>query len=410
MIQLNEKQTEAKDKLVSFILNSEDRAIILTGAAGTGKTRTIVETMQEFKKLERMTKLIDPDAEPINWYITATTNKAKQALKDSLKGIEVTTIHSLLGLAMRGKSLKKVRENEVLKNSVIVIDECSYIDYKLLGFINDVHGVKIIYVGDEQQLAPVRLNHSPVFKCGYEMIELTETVRAVNAPSIASYCADMRAFIKAEGKGVNLPLLLPDIAIEHLSMDDFKALTHKVFITQKQSTDDHRILAYSNAVVTAHNERLFHAENGRTDFAVGDTVLVNSYANGFKTDEQVTLQSSVVGTWSDIAGVRYQALGDVHSGILFSPYDYTTALKELEKRVYSKDYIHTKQDEESLRLLADLRPLYSCTIHKSQGSTFDTVYIDLTGFNKIRDIVSLARLLYVGISRASRKVVLTGDI
>ena len=50
MIVLNEKQMEAKEALIEFIY-SDEKAIVLTGSAGTGKTATILETMKEFKKL-----------------------------------------------------------------------------------------------------------------------------------------------------------------------------------------------------------------------------------------------------------------------------------------------------------------------------------------------------------------------
>ena len=58
----------------------------------------------------------------------------------------------------------------------------------------------------------------------------------------------------------------------------------------------------------------------------------------------------------------------------------------------------------------DLRPVFGCTIHKAQGSTFRRVYVDLGDLNRCRDIDQLRRLLYVAISRARLQVVLTGDI
>jgi ATP-dependent exoDNAse (exonuclease V) alpha subunit len=58
----------------------------------------------------------------------------------------------------------------------------------------------------------------------------------------------------------------------------------------------------------------------------------------------------------------------------------------------------------------DLRAAYACTINKSQGSTYDRVYIDLEDVRKCKNPNLLARLLYVGVSRARHQVFLTGSI
>jgi ATP-dependent exoDNAse (exonuclease V) alpha subunit len=58
----------------------------------------------------------------------------------------------------------------------------------------------------------------------------------------------------------------------------------------------------------------------------------------------------------------------------------------------------------------DLRSRYSSTVYKAQGRSFETIYIDLTGFpdNITRDV--LVRSLYVGASRARKKVVFIGEL
>ena len=58
----------------------------------------------------------------------------------------------------------------------------------------------------------------------------------------------------------------------------------------------------------------------------------------------------------------------------------------------------------------DLRPNFALTIHKSQGSTYDEVFIDLDDMKSIKDLRELAKLLYVAMSRAKYRVILTGDI
>ena len=58
----------------------------------------------------------------------------------------------------------------------------------------------------------------------------------------------------------------------------------------------------------------------------------------------------------------------------------------------------------------DLRLPYASTIHKSQGSTFDEVLIDLGSFRSCQDPEVAARLLYVAVSRARKKIKFYGKL
>jgi exodeoxyribonuclease V len=60
--------------------------------------------------------------------------------------------------------------------------------------------------------------------------------------------------------------------------------------------------------------------------------------------------------------------------------------------------------------MADLRPPFARTCHKSQGSTFETVFLDLSDIGKCKSRDDLRRLIYVGMTRASHNLIITGDI
>ncbi len=57
----------------------------------------------------------------------------------------------------------------------------------------------------------------------------------------------------------------------------------------------------------------------------------------------------------------------------------------------------------------DVRFPYAMTVHKSQGSTLEHVFVDVTNFNKCRDFPTYRRLLYVAASRASVHLHLLGE-
>lgn len=89
---------------------------------------------------------------------------------------------------------------------------------------------------------------------------------------------------------------------------------------------------------------------------------------------------------------------------LFIPNNYTE-LKGLMNTEPAFEYFCNRK-------VVDLRPLFASTVHKAQGSTINTVYIDLDDFKAVSkyNYPLFKKLLYVAVSRASHKVVFTGDI
>jgi hypothetical protein len=65
-----------------------------------------------------------------------------------------------------------------------------------------------------------------------------------------------------------------------------------------------------------------------------------------------------------------------------------------------KDYYSLKE------FFADIRLPYAITSYKSQGSTYENVYIDVADIKRNRDKTLVLRHLYVGITRASKNVYL----
>ena len=53
---------------------------------------------------------------------------------------------------------------------------------------------------------------------------------------------------------------------------------------------------------------------------------------------------------------------------------------------------------------------HSCTIHKAQGSTVNTVYIDCKDISTCRNPDTVARLLYVAATRATDRIVFLNNL
>jgi ATP-dependent exoDNAse (exonuclease V) alpha subunit len=153
---LNLDQQKAADQLSEFLASNETE-FCLTGQAGTGKTYMLYSILGDRAKY------------------CATTNKAASVLR-TLTGI-AETIHSLLKLTVRndfrtGKTfLARSPKAKPYDGQVIVIDEASMIDRQLYGIIREMcGGSKVIYVGDDAQLAPIQGSNFSIFKLGIKTL------------------------------------------------------------------------------------------------------------------------------------------------------------------------------------------------------------------------------------------------
>ena len=80
------------------------------------------------------------------------------------------------------------------------------------------------------------------------------------------------------------------------------------------------------------------------------------------------------------------------------------AKKVLSKQKEWADYYELRDT------YADLREKSACTVYKSQGSTYDFVFVDLDNIGTSFDAGQVARMLFVAISRARSKVYLYGSL
>lgn len=395
-IQLNDEQLLAKDTILEFLADSTNNSIILQGMAGTGKTTIIKEVYNEWLQQEKLVQVVDPKYVcKYYWEFTATTNKAVQALTNAT-GLEATTIQSFLGLVVKGNGLCSTSRSQQKNDYIIVIDECSYIDYGLLEYIKRYcKKSKIIYMGDKTQLPPVGFNHSPVFYQEYPIINLTKQMRQLHSPNIAQYCRALQEHIINH---TEFPTLSISNEIEHVSADEFKKLILKMDTTKS------KILANKNTTVNKYNTMLFINIKGRDYFDIGDVVTNNHYVKGIQTDEDVVIRAITHNNYDyGYKGDSYFIKGKWY----FMPKTRSATKKLVKYFIEQRDF---EKAETVKNTWVDLRPSYALTIHKSQGSTYDEVYIDLNDFKTIKDLREMAKLLYVAMSRAKYKVIMTGDI
>lgn len=383
---LNQDQQNAADLLVPFLADTDPdrREFVLTGQAGTGKTFMLYS-------------ILGPKA-----LYCATTNKAAAVLR-ALTGT-ANTIHNLLGLAVKNDhrtgrtSLIRNSKSKPIVGATIVIDEASMIDKTLYAIIQETckHS-KVIYVGDDAQLAPVQSGSFSVFKLGIQTAALHQVMRSIDQPHITELSTALRAAVFA-GHNITVSPRLPSIA----RLDGVEAFDRINAIVKADNWHNCVLLSFTNARASQAAAVIRRAADKPPELLSGDIVIVNSaFRNGdewIPTDSLATISEiTAIAESSDLIEVKTD-LGD------FITYRDNSKLQKV-----IADYATAKDWEKYFRAkerFIDLRHAEALTIHKSQGSTFDTVFVDLASLMSCRNPDDRRRLLYVACSRAKRQLYL----
>lgn len=406
-------QQNAYEAFASFILDPLEEVFVLEGYSGTGKT-TLVETfLDRLPKLLSTAKLIaSDDAQRWELVLTATTNKAAEAFSQ-ITGEDVKTIHSALGLRVHkdystGKTSLVPRQNaEIISDVILIVDEASYVDAELLELIFErTYNCKVIFIGDPAQLLTVGCIKPPVFNAGFNTAKLTETVRQAEGSPIIDLATSFRHtvntgdFFSFTPDGVHIQVL-DRPAFEEAIIDEFDDPTW----THTRS----KVLAWTNKTVISFNHAIRDYVKGAPNFHKGDYAICNRYVASkncsLKTDQLVHI------TGIDGDEERFGVMGNVFvldgKHTAFMPKTSDAQKARLKQAKHEKDFNTARMIEEQW---IDLRAAYSCTINKSQGSTYDKVFIDLDDIKKCNSGNQIARMLYVGASRARHTVYLCGDL
>lgn len=432
-MQLSEEQTGALKFMVESVENGPG-TVLLQGYAGTGKTVTVVELVRYCQ------------GKSIPIALTAPTNKAVKVLAQKLADAGIRgdvmccTIHKLLGVKPGNtdekRPLQKVGDDRSGNYKVVVIDECSMLGEEIMAYINRaLRFHALILVGDPQQLPPVGEALSQSFGTRSKAVLATIMRQREDNPIIA-LTADIRAMIDAgrpdwaafapaegaDGVGIHCPG-------EHMRFWLDSAFTSDDF---KENNDAFRYLAWTNETVNQVNRAArakIYGENA-DEFVVGERLLFRKpvtiikdfgYRHSrdmvFSTDEEATIMhigremTAGIGpagpievyrlTMENEYGVAAPALVVPREWMAeFKRTDYEFRLKARSDKGLWPIYFNW------LEQFAEVQPVYAMTVHRSQGSTFDTVFVDLLDIQKNRNTTEMLKLLYVAASRPRRFLVI----
>lgn len=172
---------------------------LITGGPGTGKTYTagyIIKTLWEC--------LTDEQKKTFRIVLAAPTGKAAANLQTSVNRmvgdcagfplLQAKTLHALLGIKQGS-----YKETNRLSADLIVVDESSMIDVKMMGclFASLKLGSRLILLGDRHQLASVEAGSVFV-----DLIELSASYSGISSPEPSIPCVCLSVCLRAELKSL----------------------------------------------------------------------------------------------------------------------------------------------------------------------------------------------------------------
>lgn len=462
-------QMKAYHALIDFINNPYDvndykRALV--GAAGTGKTYLVKALIKNCGLSYSTIGLAAPTHK--------ACRVLSESIQ--IPNIKVNTLQSDLGLRLNFDVEKFDIDNppfdpkgsiKIGNYQLYIVDESSMINRSLLMFLEKTcknNKCKIIYIGDATQLAPVGEKYSSAFK-GIKTSNLNQIVRQGEDNPI-SHLLDLLRY-DVEHKTFTF---LEYITKNRCKFNDDNTKGYQVcnpiefeYLVQLNFSDEEltrnidyvKVIAYTNNTVSAWNKFIRNAiisdsEKAvitKNDLIISYVTLVNQFNDCIiKNSEEYVLKDVVnyVHPKYNLKGFMVRFIA-IHGGAVTSPIfvidhkdnftiqmyvklsrDLIQAAKTAPARVRSqrwKDYFSFK--ESCLLLTNIINPVtrkiefgrdldygFSLTAHKSQGSTFNTSFVDVNDIvfdkygNPYTDAEEINRRLYVACSRSKNKLYL----
>ena len=420
-ITLTSQQQAALEQLHGF-LDSPERIFVLEGYAGTGKTTLLQAFISQLKDQNDRRAIV----------LSAFTNKATKVLNQMVSAwgldVECLTCCQLLGLRPQidpetGNQdfiPDSDAENSFGKFALVVVDECSMVNRNLWELLQtELYAfhltTQILFVGDSAQLPPINEVASQTFLCNANKAQLTEVVRY--GSSIGVLAESVRCNLET----YRLPAFQTDLNADKtegtvvLRQSEWTKQLLRAFTSEngQEDSDYVRALAYTNKRVTSLNRQIRSAIFGADvcRFVPGERLIAMGPV--FRRKDEILMQTSsecwVEEAYEDESSswrvwrlfVETDANLEVDVTVLHESEQqrFQTELRRLAERKQWQDFWQLKQQR-----FANLNYSYALTIHKSQGSTFQNVFVDLPNLMGNRNIRERNQLLYVAVTRAAQRL------
>ena len=361
---------------------------LVTGGPGSGKT-TLVKALLD--------QLVKAGVESEEYCLMAPTGLAAKRLMDSTAK-KATTIHSKLQL-FAGKEVAD--SGKELKEKVVIVDECSMLTTELcLHIVSNVgDGAHLILIGDFNQLPPIGL--------GQPYRDLIESQKF----SVEWLTGNHR-------QGAESDIAIASRAVLERTLPPNRKSEGFEFIEERTEEK------IRERVISLYNKYSSSEKDGSRDQSLAQILtpmnkkgLGKFVLNALVQEKLKTSDGSPIGGTENISGKDESIY--LHDRVIFTENNRDLSLVNGDIGTITKTSSQTpkglsvtvefdagERDLDKVQL-RKLEPAYALTIHKAQGSEFETVIIPVSEGHRF---MLRRNLLYTAITRGKRKVILVGDL
>ena len=450
----NEEKGKLFEVLGAFLVSTErEKAFILRGYAGTGKTSVVSALVRALEKLRQPCVLLAP------------TGRAAKVIAH-YSGRPAYTIHKYIyrqrQLGVEAFTLSDNRH----RHTLFIVDEASMISAKrdntsfgsgnllddLVHYVYAGEGCSLLLLGDNAQLPPVGATESPALDttrmAGYGLtvseFSLTQVARQALDSGILSNATRLRGLLEEERLGTIADL-------EVTSAEDVVRLQGSDIVESIEQSYD-SVGNEETLVITRSNKRTNLYNQGirarilwkEDELSTGDRLMV-SKNNYYWTQDYDNLPFLANGDSLEVVRLRNErelyGFRFVDAGLRLVDYDWevdavlwldtlTTETPEQKQQLQhllfiriAEDYPELKSKKELVKKVYEspyynalqVRFAYAVTCHKAQGGQWRHVYIDAGNIAQDEERMAnpterreYLRWLYTAVTRATEKVFLIG--
>ena len=423
------------------ILETSNR-LVIKGSAGVGKT---------FLVKQLILSLIHKNRYRFRYIIcSAPTNKAVRVVKEKVGNtgnIKFNTIHSCLKLKRRVDNdtgiisfEPHVQESKppLYNIGLLIIDEASMINSQILSYIEEyatINNTMVIFLGDSKQINPVGEENSIVFEKNYPTLELTEIIRQSEGNPIIKLSLDLNVIYKKKNN-------INKNNMGYLYDNDIKNIIKK--LSEVNGTNILKYLAYTNKEVDNINNlvRLKLYKNPKKIELNEVLIFDKGYNNEYNTNDELKVNKVEVVNKNftfvnNVNGDKKQSnTKNSHIGtvkfkvyVIYDNKEYIDTNLSVNMKTNKILVIHEDDEKRYIKFLgvlkgkirkrelawgdyykfvenfANMKYNHAISVHKSQGSTYKNVVLNVKNIRRNPSKVERDRLMYTAVTRAERLVI-----